>query len=141
MTWLSRLLRRDKVESELDAELRDHVERQVAEYRADGLDEQEARRRARLEFGGLEQVKELCRDARGTRWLEDLVHDVRYGARVFRKHPSFTAAAVLSLALGTGANTAIFTLVDAALLKPLPVTQPDRLVELLTDSGEGNLGN
>ena len=71
---------------------------------------------------------------RGTRWLEDLAQDIRYGTRVFRRHPSFTITAVLSLALGIGANTAIFTLVDAAMLKPLPVQEPGRLVELLTNS-------
>jgi hypothetical protein len=97
----------------------------------------EARRRVCLEFGGLDQVKELCRDARGTRWLEDFVQDLGHGMRVLRKHPSFTAAAVVSLALGIGATTAIFTIVHVALLKALPVYQPHELVELLTDRGGG----
>jgi putative ABC transport system permease protein len=105
------------------------------------MSESDARRRAALEFGGLEQVKELCRDARGTRWIEDLVQDLRYGARVCIKNPSFTMAAVLSLALGVGANTAIFTLLDATMLKPLPVEEPDRLIELLTDRGVAHPGN
>ena len=141
MRWWARLLRRRRVETQLDAELRDHVERQVADHVASGLGESEARRRAALEFGGLAQVKELCRDVRGTRWLEDLVQDIRYGSRVLRRSPSFTIAAVLSLSLGIGASTAIFTLVDAAMLKPLPVKEPDRLVELLNESGDNRPGN
>ena len=80
MNWWARLLRRGRVETRLDAELRDHIERQVADYVATGLSETEARRRAQLEFGGLAQVKELCRDVRGTRWLEELAQDIRYGA-------------------------------------------------------------
>ena len=125
MSWLSRLLRRNRVEKHLDAELRDHIERQVAEYMAEGATEPAARRRASLEFGGLDQIKELCRDARGTRWFEDFSQDIRYGSRIFRRNPSFAIAAVLSLTLGIGANTAIFTLVDATMLKPLPVREPD----------------
>ena len=141
MRWLSRLLRRNRLEKRLDSELRDHLERQVADYIAAGMSERQARRRASLEFGGLDQVKELCRDVRGTRWLEELAHDVRYGIRVFRRNPSFTTAAVLSLALGIGANTAIFTLVDATLLKPLTVREPHRLVELLTEFGNSRPSN
>ncbi|HXW08111.1 MAG TPA: ABC transporter permease [Vicinamibacterales bacterium] len=141
MRWLSRLLWRHRAEAQLDAELRDHLERQVAEYVTAGMSEPDARRRAAIEFGGLEQVKELCRDARGTRWIEILLQDLRYGARVCTRNPSFTAAAVLSLALGVGANTAIFTLLDATILKPLPVEEPDRLIELLTDRGGPHPGN
>ena len=141
MTWLSRLLRRNRAEAQIDAELRDHLERQVADYVAAGMNEADARRRAAIEFGGFEQVKELCRDARGTRWIENLLQDLRYGARLCTKNPSFTMAAVLSLALGVGANTAIFTLLDATILKPLPVDQPDRLIELLTDRGGPHPGN
>jgi predicted permease len=137
MRWLYRVLRHSRVESQLDLELRDHIERAVADHVAAGMDEVEAKRRVRLEFGGLDQIKELCRDARGTRWLEDFVQDVGHGMRVLRKHPSFTAAAVVSLALGIGATTAIFTIVHVALLKALPVYQPHELVELLTDRGGG----
>ena len=130
MTWLGRLLRRGRLERELDAELRDHLERHVADLVAGGMTEAEARRRAHLEFGGLDRAKEDCRDARGTRWLDDLVQDVRYGCRVLRKSPVFTAVAVASLALGIGANTAIFTLVDSLVLRALPVREPERLVRL-----------
>jgi predicted permease len=141
MRWWARLLRRRRVETQLDAELRDHLERQVADHVAAGLSEAEARRRANLDFGGLAQVKELCRDARGTRWLEDCAQDVRFGARVFRKNPTFTLAAVLSLALGIGASTAIFTLVDATMLKALPVREPSGLVELLNKTSANQPGN
>jgi hypothetical protein len=141
MSWLSRLLRRNRVEARLDAELRDHLERQVADYVTAGMSERDARRRAAVEFGGLEQVKELCRDARGTRWIENLLQDLRYGIRLSAANPSFTLAAVLSLALGVGANTAIFTLLDATILRPLPVEDPGRLIELLTDRGGPHPGN
>jgi predicted permease len=141
MRWWARLLRRNRVETYLDAELRDHIERQVADHITAGLTEPEARRRANVEFGGLDQVKELCRDVRGTRWLEDLAQDIRYGTRVFCRNPSFTIAAVVSMALGIGASTAIFTLVDATMLKALPVHEPDRLVELLNNTGNNPPSN
>jgi predicted permease len=135
------LLRRRRIEAQLDAELRDHIERQVADYMSSGLSKQDAVRQARLDLGGIEQVKELCRDVRGARWLEELAQDARYGLRILRKQPSFTIAAVLSLALGIAASTAIFTLIDATLLKSLPVREPHRLVELLTDRGGEQPGN
>jgi len=130
VTWLGRLLRRGRLETELDAELRDHLERQVDDYVRAGMTEPEARRRAAVEFGGLERAKEYCRDARGTRYLDDLAQDLRYGCRVLRKSPGFTLVAVASLALGIGANTAIFTLVDTLILRALPVRDPVRLVRL-----------
>ena len=133
MTWLRRLLRRDRVERQLDAELRDHLERLTTDYQRSGLSEQDARRKARLEFGGLEQVKEECRDVRGTRWLDEIVQDLRYGFRLLRQSPAFTFVAVASLALGIGANSAIFALVDGVLLKSLPVRNPHRLI--LLDEG------
>jgi putative ABC transport system permease protein len=130
MTLWRRLLRRGELDRELDAELRDHVERRTADLRTAGVPEAEARRRALAEFGGVDQAKEYCRDVRGTRWLEDLVSDVRYGVRMLAASRSFTIVAVLSLALGIGANTAIFTLVDNLLLKTLSVRQPERLVRV-----------
>ncbi len=130
MTWWSRLLRGNRLERDLDREVRDHLERHVADLVRGGMSEGEARRQAALTFGGVERVKEDCRDARGTRWVDDLVQDIRYGIRVLRKAPVFTSVAILSLALGIGANTAIFSLVNSLLIRALPVRAPDRLAIL-----------
>jgi len=141
MTWLQRLMHRDRLEDQLDAELRDHFERLVADQRRRGHSEAESRRHARLEFGGLDQVKEACRDERGTRWIEDTIHDVRYGIRGLRRTPGFTCVAVVTLALGIGANLTVFSVLDALLLRPLNVPNASRLVTLsrwigTTSSGE-----
>ena len=130
MSWWRRLRRRDRLEGELDRELRDHVERQVAEHVRAGMSEREARRRARLDFGGLDQIKELCRDARGTRWIDDLGRDLRYALqRQFTgRRSGVSVFAVAALALGIGAGTAMFSVLDAVVLQPLPFPQEDRLV-------------
>ena len=133
MSWrpaLQRLRRRDRAEDELDAELRDHVERQVADHLRAGLSPREARRRARLEFGGLDQVKELCRDARGNRWLEEFGREVRYALRRQLKdwRSGVPVFAVAALAMGIGASTAMFGVLDAVVLQPLPFPQEERLV-------------
>jgi hypothetical protein len=128
MMWLRRLInrdRRDRLESQLDAELRDHFDRLVADFRAQGRSRLEAHRLARLEFGGIDQVKEACRDARGTRWVDETIQDVHYGLRGFRKNPGFTC---VTLAIGTGASLAIFNVVDALLMRPLPVANAHELV-------------
>ncbi|MFZ0593066.1 MAG: ABC transporter permease [Bryobacteraceae bacterium] len=124
------LIRRHSVEAELDEELRDHLEREAEKLRKNGLPAEEAMRRARIALGGPEQVKEDCRNARGTWWLETLRQDVRYTFRTLRQSPAFAATAILSLALGIGANTAIFSVLNAVMLKMLPVRDPQRLVEL-----------
>src|SRR5215510_14520001 len=134
---LRSLFRRRQVEQELDEELRYHIDRQIEELIAKGLPEEEARHAALLAMGGVERRKEECRDMRRVRWIEDLIQDVRYGMRTLRKSPGFTAVAALSLALGVGANTAIFSLVDAILIKSLPVKDPEQLVLLKTVDRDG----
>jgi len=124
------IFQRNAVESELDAELRFHLEQEIQKLVAGGMPEAEARRQARLTIGGEEQIKEECRDARGVRFAETLGQDIRFGWRSLRKSPGFTAVAILTLTLGIGVNTALFTIVHGVLLNPLPFPQPDRLVSL-----------
>jgi macrolide transport system ATP-binding/permease protein len=118
------------VEQELDAELRFHVEQQIEENLAAGMPPAEARYAAYRTIGSVAQVEEECRDMRGINWIENFVQDIRYAARMLVKNPGFTAVAVLSLALGIGANTAIYSFMDSILLRALPVRDPGSLVVL-----------
>jgi predicted permease len=141
MSWLRRFFARKRLEMDLDKELRFHFESQVADKVRSGISESEARRLTRLEFGGIDQIKEDCRERRGTLWLESIVQDVRYGLRQWRKSPAFTLIAILSLTLGIGANTAIFTLLNAILLRPLPVQNPRELLLLGNGRAQGSTGS
>jgi predicted permease len=128
MTWWTRLWRRSQMEVQLDKELSFHIEQHVEQLIAQGHAPDEARRQARLALGGPEQVKEKCRDARGTRWLEDLLQDSRYALRTFRQKPGFAFVALAILALGIGATTVMFAIINSVLLRPLSYPQPDRLI-------------
>ena len=127
---LQTLFHRCRVADELDDEIQFHLDQQIAENIAAGMSGEEATRRARIKFGGIELAKQECRDARGVPLLETVWLDARYALRTLRKSPSFTAVAVLTLALGIGANTAVFSVVNGLVLRSLPVERPNELIFL-----------
>jgi predicted permease len=126
--WISAVLHPSQVDEELEEELRQHIEVRAAEHERGGLPRAEAERRARIEFGGRERIKEECREAAGTHFFETLKVDVRFGARMLRKNPGFALIAILTLGLGIGASAAVFSVVNAILLKPLPYPNANRIV-------------
>ena len=123
------LVRTRDLDQDLREQIDTHLEEATEEYLLQGLAPEEARRAALLRFGSIVQVEEACRDARG-RWHQDLSKDVRYGLRTFRRNPGFATIAVVSLAMGIGANAAIFSIVNSLMFRARPVSDPDRLVEL-----------
>src|SRR5207247_1571297 len=127
---LRSLFRWAQADQELDDELRDHLERKAEEYVAKGIAPEEARRKALLDIGGIPKCREECRDARRVNWIQDFVQDLRFGLRLLRKSPGFTGVAIFTLALGIGATTAIFSVVDSLLLRPLPYRNSYRFVTI-----------
>jgi putative ABC transport system permease protein len=130
MGWLSALLHKKANERKLDSELRFHIERQIEENLAAGMSPERARREAAMEFGGLEQIKERCREVRPGRWIEMTWQDLRFGARLLRRSPGFTTVGIATIALGVGANAAIFSFIDSVVIKPLPYPEPERIVRV-----------
>jgi MacB-like periplasmic core domain len=128
---ISELFHRSLVENEIEEELRAHIQDRANDLERSGVPRAEAERRARIEFGGYQKYKEEIREAQGTHFLETLIQDLRFGLRMLLKSPGFTAVAILTLALGIGANTAIFTMTNGLMLHTLPVRDPGQLVELL----------
>ncbi len=137
-SFLRNLFSTRRVEVDLDEEVRSHVELLIEENTREGMSLTEAQRAARIELGGIEQVKEQVREERIGHWLHSVISDCRYGVRQLRKNPSFTAVAVLTLALGIGASTAIFSLANSALLKPVPAENPGELVSVFFGDAEGH---
>jgi predicted permease len=142
MQWFARLtslvrnlVRRTAIESDLDAELNSYIEEQAQKKVAEGLAYSEALHQARIEAGGVQQVREEVRAARTGAWLQTFWQDVRYGARMLRHHPGFTLACILTFAIGIGANTAIFSMVNALVLRPLPAHNPHRLTYFVAKLG------
>ena len=131
---------RARMESDMDAELRFHMQAYAEDLQRQGVARDEAMRRAHIEFGGVERLKEECRDARGVSFAETLLQDLRYGLRGLRKKPGFTTVVVVTLALGLGANTAIFSIVNGFLLSPLPVSHPEQITALAVQQKDSPLG-
>src|SRR5262249_46337128 len=134
MRWLQKLslrfraaLRRPQVERELEAELADHLESEIEELIVRGVPPSEARRRARQTLGRVDSIKEECRESRGTAGWEQLKQDIAFGVRLLLKNRTFSSMALATMALGISSTTAVFSLIDGVLIRPLPFADPDRL--------------
>ena len=130
MNWWFRLWRRNRMEEQLEKELWFHLDQHESDLIARGHSAAQAHREARIALGGPEQVKQQCREARGTRWAEELLQDTRYALRSFRQKPGFAVITLLISAVGIGATTVMFTLINSVLLRPLPFSEPGRIVIL-----------
>src|SRR6266576_3460638 len=126
----ARFFHRSQTENELEEELRAHIEHRAADLERSGLDRAEAERRARIEFGSTERFKEECREAIAGNFIDVLLQDLRFSSRMLRKSPGFAAVVILTIALGIGATTAIFSVVDATLLRALPYQESEQLVSI-----------
>src|SRR6202166_4665005 len=138
---LRSLLKRNQVEHDLSEEFLYHIDQKTQQYIAAGLSAEEARRKARREFGGVEQSKENCRDTRRVSHIQNLLQDLGFGLRILRNSPGFALVAILTLALGIGANTAIFSVVHGVLLQPLPFPKQDQLMILFEKDKDGRRSN
>jgi macrolide transport system ATP-binding/permease protein len=139
-SWIWRLVglfHKGTRDLDIAEELESHLQLHAEENQRAGLSVEESRRRALLKLGGVEQTKELYRDRSGIPWIESLIQDLRFGLRMLGKNPGFTAVAVLTLALGIGTTTAIFSVVDAVLLRPVAAPEPDRVVVFMATNSSG----
>jgi predicted permease len=137
-SWWHAVMQRSRAEKDMDAELQFHIDALVEDLVRSGIVREEALRRARIEFGGIEQTKEECRSSRGVTFIDNLAQDLRFATRMLRNNPGFTVVAVLTLTLGIGLNAAIFGLVDSAFLRALPFREPNRLVHVWTTDAGGD---
>src|SRR5258708_1321975 len=129
------IFRRDRLDADLEEEWRSHIEHETEKYLRSGIPEEEAKRRARLALGGIQQVTEECRASRGISVLTAMWQDIHYAFRVLRKSPAFTSVAIGSLALGIRANTVAFSVVNALILRPLPFPKAEQLVFVQPGAG------